>query len=58
MTMSPGLCGLVVALSTCKSKLIANCTIGCAVEWARQLMQELGHAQLTIEITGARNGVV
>ena len=23
---------------------------GCAVEWAREFMQELGHAQLTIEI--------
>ena len=40
----------VVALSTCESELIATCTVGCAVEWARQFVQELGYAQGTIEI--------
>ena len=40
----------VVALSTCESELIATCTFGCAVEWARQFVQELGYAQGTIEI--------
>ena len=40
----------VVALSTCESELIATCTVGCAVEWARQFVQELGYAQSTIEI--------
>ena len=29
----------VVALSTCKSELIATCTAGCAVEWARQTVR-------------------
>ena len=40
----------VVALLTCASELIATCTVGCAVEWARQFVQELGYAQGTIEI--------
>lgn len=40
----------VVALSTCESELIASSTIGCGVEWSRQFVQELGVAQLTIEI--------
>ena len=40
----------VVALQTCESELIATCTVGCAVEWARQFYQELGYAQGTIEI--------
>ena len=31
----------VVALSTCESELIATCTIGCAVAWANQFIQEL-----------------
>ena len=35
---------------TCKSELIATCTVGCAVEWARQVVQELGYAQGTTEI--------
>ena len=41
---------LVVALSTCESALIATCTVGCAIEWARQFVQELGNAQLTIQV--------
>ena len=41
---------LVVALSTCESELIATSTVGCAVEWARQFIQELGYAQATIPI--------
>ena len=40
----------VVALSTCESELIATCTIGCAVEWASQFIQELGYAQKVIEM--------
>ena len=38
------------SLSTCENELIANCTVGCAMEWARQFMQGVGHAQITIEI--------
>ena len=40
----------VVALSTCESELIATSTVGCAVEWARQFIQELDYAQATIPI--------
>ena len=40
----------VVALSTCESELIATCTVGCAVAWSRQFLQELSFAQLTIPI--------
>ena len=40
----------VVALSTCESELIATSTVGCGVAWSRQFVQELGFAQLTIEI--------
>ena len=42
---------LVVVLSTCESELIATCTVDCAIEWARQLAQELGYAQSIIEIS-------
>ena len=40
----------IVASSTCESELIATCTVGCAVEWAKQFVQELGFTHLTAEI--------
>ena len=44
MTTVAGSCGSAL------SELIATCTIGCAVAWANQFIQELGYAQRTIEI--------
>ena len=48
----------VVALSTCESELIATCTVGCAIEWARQFVQELGYAQSLHEVIEAGNWFV
>ena len=40
----------VMALSTHESDLNTTSIIGCGVEWGTQFLQELGPAQLTIEI--------
>jgi hypothetical protein len=37
-------------LSACEAELVASCRVGTFIEWARQLVEELGYPQGTINV--------